>query len=128
MILFLDIDGVLHPLPDPGQSGAEQFTRLDLLEEVLRQLPHVDVVISSSWRELHPLDDIRTYFSPDVQARIVDVTPMRVAAAKCRLKCASSCAIPSAWPGCAAGGRRVHRGWPSTMSPTSGRPTARTSC
>ena len=82
MILFLDIDGVLHPLPDPGRSGEEQFTRLELLEEVLRQLPHVEVVISSSWRELHPLEDIRTYFSHDVQARIVDVTPLRVAASE----------------------------------------------
>ena len=79
MILFLDFDGVLHPLPDPQQPGQELFTRLELLEQVLRELPEVEVVISSSWREAHPLEELRTYFSRDLQHRIVDVTPVRIA-------------------------------------------------
>lgn len=77
MILFLDIDGVLHPKPVIGRSGeTDLFCSLDLLEDVLRQAPHVQVVISSSWREHHALDEMREYFSPALRHRIIDVTPV----------------------------------------------------
>lgn len=77
MILFLDIDGVLHPKPVLGRSGeTDLFCSLHLLEDVLREAPHVQVVISSSWREHHPLDEIREYFSPDLRERIVGATPL----------------------------------------------------
>jgi hypothetical protein len=77
VILFLDIDGVLHPRPLPGQSGqTDLFSALHLLEDVLRQAPDVEVVISSSWREHHPLDEMREFFSEDLRERIVDVTPL----------------------------------------------------
>lgn len=79
MILFLDFDGVLHPLPDPQRPAQQLFNRLELLEQVLRDVPDVEVVISSSWRELHPLEEIRTFFSQDLRHRIVDVTPVRIA-------------------------------------------------
>lgn len=77
MILFLDFDGVLHPRPTIGRSGeTDLFRSLHLLEDVLRQVAEVDVVISSSWREQHPLDELREYFSEDLRERIVDTTPL----------------------------------------------------
>jgi hypothetical protein len=51
MILFLDFDGVLHPL----QRSEPDFCRLPLLWEILRACPDMDVVFSTSWRETyHP--------------------------------------------------------------------------
>ena len=72
MILFLDFDGVLHPDRSPVDK---LFCRLGLLQEWLRRRPGVDVVISSSWREAHPLDELRSFFDDDMQSRIVGVTP-----------------------------------------------------
>lgn len=76
MILFLDFDGVLHPQPTILRPGRGVFTALHLLEDVLRQVPHVEVVISSSWRMRHPFGELREFFAPDVRDRIVGVTPM----------------------------------------------------
>jgi hypothetical protein len=74
MILFLDFDGVLHPRP--GTASAELFASLGLLEDVLRQVPHVEVVISSSWRERHTFDEMQQYFPDDLRDRIIGVTPL----------------------------------------------------
>lgn len=73
-VLFLDFDGVLHR---DGAPVDELFCHIPLLEEALRRCPGVDVVISSSWREVHPLDEIQEYFSPDIGARIIGITPAR---------------------------------------------------
>jgi hypothetical protein len=54
MILFLDFDGVLHP----AVNGEPDFCRLPLLWEILRACPHVDIVLSTSWRELYCQDDL----------------------------------------------------------------------
>ena len=40
----------------------ELFTCLPLIEDVLRMHPGVDVVISSSWRFFHPLEQIGKRF------------------------------------------------------------------
>lgn len=71
-LLFLDFDGVLHP----RFIGGELFTARELFEDVLRQVPHVEVVISSSWRERHALEALKVHFSPDLRPRIVGVTPL----------------------------------------------------
>ncbi|CAN7379902.1 HAD domain-containing protein [Variovorax sp. LjRoot178] len=76
MILFLDFDGVLHPegeghLPNDGTD----FCFLPRLEALLREFPHVRIVISSMWRERYSLDELRTFFSPDIGARIIGTTP-----------------------------------------------------
>lgn len=77
MILFLDIDGVLHPTPLMGRPGdVDLFSSLHLFEEVLRRAPFAQVVISSSWRAFHPLDEMREYFSEDLRDRIVGATPV----------------------------------------------------
>jgi len=67
--LFLDFDGVLHPLAGPP------FSRLPFFELVLREFPHVKLVISSSWRTDLPLSTILEYFSPDIAARVIGSTP-----------------------------------------------------
>ena len=71
-ILFLDFDGVTHP--DPCDAG-QHFTRLPLIEEVLRPYPACKIVISSSWRAVHPLDEMRTFFADDMRPRVIGVTP-----------------------------------------------------
>lgn len=76
MILFLDIDGVLHGL------GRPIFENLQRLEAVLREFPQVDVVISSSWRETYPWDVITEFFDEDIRHQIVGMTPV----------------IPTKWP------------------------------
>ncbi|QNK01379.1 HAD domain-containing protein [Dyella telluris] len=69
---MLDFDGVLHA----ADAGADTyFTSLSELESVLRDLRCVDVVIVSSWRHIHSLDKLRTFFSQDLRHRIVGVTP-----------------------------------------------------
>lgn len=68
-ILFLDFDGVLHP----GLAGT--FIYLPELEEFLRAHPDLGVVISSTWREQHSLDELRRFFSLEVRDRLVGATP-----------------------------------------------------
>ena len=77
MILFLDFDGVLHPEYDRQAAPADvAFCHLPRFEAVMRDHPEVEIVISSTWREQFPLDDLRARFSPDIAARIVGATPI----------------------------------------------------
>ena len=71
-IVFLDFDGVTHP--DPCEAG-QVFRRLPLIEEVLREFEACRIVISSSWRVVHLLDEMRGYFAADMRRRVIDVTP-----------------------------------------------------
>lgn len=73
MILFLDIDGVLHP--DPPQPD-QRLRSLPRLIEVLRDFPAVEVVISSLWRERLSLDELRELFPIDLRERVIGVTPI----------------------------------------------------
>ena len=73
MLLFLDIDGVLHP--DPPQPD-QRLRSLPRLVEILRDHPEVEVVISSLWREKLSLDQLRDLFPADLRERIIDVTPI----------------------------------------------------
>lgn len=78
-LLFLDFDGALHPYflaCDEGAPGARHFCDAPAFEAVVRQHPAVQVVISSSWRQDRPLDQLRANFSPDIRPRIVGVTPV----------------------------------------------------
>lgn len=77
MILFLDFDGVLHP--EYRTSYQPVLTQLPALEQVLREFPRVEVVVSSAWR-LNWRDqstatlELRKHFAPDIAARVVGVT------------------------------------------------------
>lgn len=73
MILFLDIDGVLHP--EPSYREDHLFCHLPRLEKILRDFPSVEIVISSTWRETRTIEELRALFSEDIGKRIVGVTP-----------------------------------------------------
>lgn len=73
MILMLDFDGVLHP--DPCNDSALYFSRLPMLEEVLREVPGVEIVITSTWRERRRLEELRQVFSADISLRVIGVSP-----------------------------------------------------
>ena len=75
MILFLDFDGVLHP-SSIAADHPDDFSKLPLLENWLRQYPEVDIVISSSWREILRMEALREIFSEDLRHRIVDACPI----------------------------------------------------
>lgn len=71
-ILFLDFDGVTHPEP----CELDQiFLKLPLIEDVLREFDDCKIVISSSWRVVHPRDEMRDYFAADIRPRVLGVTP-----------------------------------------------------
>ena len=70
--LFLDFDGVLHP---EFCHESRHFCCLPVLEEVVRQVPDCELVITSTWRLQQPLGRLRERFSRDVAARIVGATP-----------------------------------------------------
>ncbi len=72
-ILFLDFDGVTHP---EGCRTADLFCRLPLIESVLLRYPHVQIVISSSWRETQPLEELRQRFRLELRERVVGCTPL----------------------------------------------------
>lgn len=79
MLLFLDFDGVLHPLcPTPDRSEAENrhFSYLPRLEDVLRDHPDVRIVVASDWRKLHTLEELQAFFAPDIAERVIGVTPL----------------------------------------------------
>lgn len=76
-VLFLDFDGVLHP---ETALIKDALLRLPLVEEILREFPAVEIVISSAWRldwaeEAEAVANLRRHFSPDIAQRVVGVTP-----------------------------------------------------
>lgn len=76
---MLDFDGVTHPeCADAGQL----FCRTPLLWQIMRTCPAVQVVFSTSWREVHRPDellDFATYGGgEDLAHRFVGQTPIIV--------------------------------------------------
>lgn len=79
-LVFLDFDGVLNQpetwvLEPPQSLDLDKVARLSLLCEQL----DADVVISSSWRYIHELDEMKDFLSRRgfaTPARIIDVTPL----------------------------------------------------
>lgn len=74
-VLFLDFDGVMH-LEFCHES--KHFVHKDNFEAVMRAAPHVDLVISSTWRQKRALEELKALFTADVAARIVGATPLYV--------------------------------------------------
>ena len=72
-VLFLDFDGVMHP---EFCHESKHFVHLDTFETVMRAAPHIELVISSTWRQKRTLDELRALFTADVAARIVGATPL----------------------------------------------------
>lgn len=79
MVIFLDIDGVLHPLFPRKDRPAEEsvlLAYLPRLASVLRDFPTVSVVISSTWRLKRSLSELQKLFPDDLQNRIIGSTPV----------------------------------------------------
>lgn len=80
VVLFLDFDGVLHhffPIADSSDAGNQHFAFLPNFEQAVRACQRdVEIVISSTWRKLYPLDQIKQHFSPDIAEKIIGVTPV----------------------------------------------------
>jgi hypothetical protein len=78
MILFLDFDGVLHPLftrPELPPEESRPFCYLPRFAAVLRDYPSVEIVISSTWRLKRDLEQLREPFPHDLRPRVIDTTP-----------------------------------------------------
>lgn len=76
MIVFLDIDGVLHP--DPA-TAEQAFCQRHLLWELLKARTAVQVVISSDWRLHHSLDELADFIlagsDGQLKRRFIGTTP-----------------------------------------------------
>lgn len=75
VILFLDFDGVFHPLMGSGLK----FIDLPNFENVIRQYKDrfdFKLVISSTWRREYTLSQMAKFFSPDIAMLLVGVTPV----------------------------------------------------
>lgn len=85
-VLFLDFDGVLHPLGLQVEAGrfvngkpvakpvqVDYFCWLGLLEELLAQHPDVGLVAHTSWRESHTEEALGDYLGP-LRARYLGAT------------------------------------------------------
>lgn len=78
MYIFLDIDGVLKPLPKGRFDTVPDHFDQDCLahfENAIRPYENVQIVISSTWRLVLSLNAIRQLFSEDIQARVIGMTP-----------------------------------------------------
>ena len=62
-LLFLDFDGVLHPL-DPEAQGLPHFCWLPVLARLLEQQDDVRIVVHSTWRYDHTDNELRTLLGP----------------------------------------------------------------
>jgi 2-C-methyl-D-erythritol 4-phosphate cytidylyltransferase len=76
--IYLDFDGCLH------RTGRDKtmFEHIDAFALILRDHPHVEVVITSSWREEFSLSQLRDFFPNDIATRVADVTPVLVGATR----------------------------------------------
>ncbi len=74
-LLFLDVDGVLHPVGADYSFSSRFFSHLPRLEELLREFDSVDVVISSDWRLAESIEQLQRYFCADIRHRIIGATP-----------------------------------------------------
>lgn len=79
--MFLDFDGVLHPSVEGATDFVEGapvhttfFGWLPMLVTLLEPHPNVVVVVHSSWRFTHDLDELRELLGP-LGARVVGTTP-----------------------------------------------------
>lgn len=75
--LFLDFDGVMHRA-HVGTNIDRLFEHADLLASWMGEHPTVQIVVSSSWREVHPLSQLRDLLfhdKPDLAERVVGATP-----------------------------------------------------
>lgn len=61
----------MHPV-----SQLNMFCREEHLARVLRDFPNIEIVITSTWREMHTLENIQSFFLTDLRSRVIGVTPV----------------------------------------------------
>ena len=73
MLLFLDFDGVLHPV-----SGSSKFNLGSMREikAVINYFKDLQIVITSSWREEKSLNELVTLLGSVVGERVIGTTPI----------------------------------------------------
>lgn len=79
-VVFLDFDGVLHPMRGTLQAeDVQQFTSVPHLWQLLRTHPGVRVVFSTSWRFHYSLNALRELVTcdgnNDLGCRFIGMTP-----------------------------------------------------
>lgn len=72
-VIFLDFDGVLHPV-DPELSGVERFCWLPVLTELLVTHEDVQLVVHSTWRYEYSDGELQALLGP-VGPRFVGSAP-----------------------------------------------------
>jgi HAD domain in Swiss Army Knife RNA repair proteins len=84
-VLFLDIDGVLHPNgtvtlePDGSISAVGAFRWLQSFDAVLQDFPDTEVVLHSSWHLLWETDiELKSNLPKSLAERIRGTTPRTV--------------------------------------------------
>ncbi|HYB51328.1 MAG TPA: HAD domain-containing protein [Burkholderiaceae bacterium] len=73
MILFLDFDGVLHP--DPCPDKGRLFENAQRLADTLAQFPEVAIVLSTSWRNVRPENELLEPLPATLRVRVLGITP-----------------------------------------------------
>ena len=75
MILFLDFDGVLHPV----RATIDQFFCHAPLLDTYLQRHHADakIVLSTSWREPHSIEELLDFLPDTLHHRILGLTTLR---------------------------------------------------
>lgn len=75
--LFIDIDGVLHPSPEPGSRGPSisymevgPLGWLPCLVQALHGYDDVEIVVHSSWREVYSAEELSEMLSELGERRI----------------------------------------------------------
>lgn len=73
MILFLDFDGVLHPI-----TGSPPFKPdcMAVLSNILDAYPEIRIVITSSWREEKSLDELVSLLGEQIGSSVIGTTPI----------------------------------------------------
>lgn len=81
-ILFLDFDGCLHPdnvflvngEPVLRTPGAQLFEHAELLSELLRPYPHLQIVLSTTWVQKLDFNRAKGYLPSSLQERVIGST------------------------------------------------------
>ncbi len=72
-IFFLDFDGVTHP---DGCDEDIEFCKLPFIEKTIKPfLGKWKIVISSNWKNIQTIKELKLNFSEDIRQHILGVTP-----------------------------------------------------
>lgn len=74
MLLFLDFDGVVHPV----NGTTFDLACLGHLEDALVCYPQVEIVITSSWREQYTTEQLMPLLGKNLAQRVVGRTPVLI--------------------------------------------------